>query len=73
MMLIRGDLVAIPQGAYVYSTRRNSLLKLPMEMKSKSYGVVVGCMGDDYKVLIVDKLYEVNKKFLQLVEAQQCS
>jgi len=71
-MLIRGDLVSIPQGAHIYSTRRNSLLKLPEELKAKTYGVVVGCMGDDYQVLIVDKLYEVNKRFLRLVEVQQC-
>ena len=72
-MLIKGDLVTIPQGAYIYDNRNHHTIKLPEVVKTKKYGVVVGCMGDDYKVLISDTLYQVNKKFLQLVDKEKCS
>ena len=67
MMLIEGDLVTIPQDAYIYPPCKHHV-KIPRKLKIKKYGVVIASSGDDYKVLITDTVYEVNKKFLQLVE-----
>ena len=65
-MLISGDLVSIPQGSYVKTVDRN--INLPRQIKTKKYGVVVSnSAGDNYRVLITDVVYEVDKKFLQLV------
>jgi hypothetical protein len=68
-MLIRGDLVSIPQGSYVRRAGGEHDIKLPREIKSKKYGVILECRGEEYEVLIMDSVYEINKKFLQLVEA----
>ena len=67
-MLIKGDLVTIPQGAYVYPPNSHRI-KIPRKFKTKRYGVVVGVDGDEYQVLVSDIVYEVNKKYLQLVDA----
>ena len=68
-MLIRGDLVSIPQGAYVHKDISKHDIKMPRETKSKKYGVILERNGDDYRVLVTDTVYQINKKFLQLVEA----
>ena len=67
-MLISGDLVSIPQGSYVKTVDKKIGISMPRQIKTKKYGVVVSNgVGDNYKVLITDVIYEVDKKFLQLV------
>ena len=65
-MLIKGDLVTIPQDAYIYPPCKHQI-KIPKVVKTKKYGVVIDSAGDNYRVLISDTVYEVNKRFLQLV------